>query len=725
MADRNTYADGARYWSNEMDDPRARDARRRPPPDSGGGSGERSGNRYALAVGINDYGGVHPTLQNAVKDAQAIADRLRKDFGFSVTCLIDREATADAIRAVLTQWEEETQSEDDVLVFFSGHGTNRSDAGGQLEGYLIPATAGQDPDSWLSEAEIIQRAKNMPALRIFLVFDACYSGTALRLRDDIQPGARDDQVLKILVAGTEKEPVLDGGAGDHSIFTKSILEGLDGLADVGQQPDGVVAAGELIVYVRSEVPWRSRLRGLEQTPVGGALQGTAGGQDFEFRRLEPRLPASLLRNLYSREPKDRIAAAQQLIDRKGTATADQAAKELLHLVRNDRVREGDDVLSASDLLDVQQAAVEALGALGHPAACETLIDLLQEGGERALRIAAASALGTLVQTTSEIGVPNAEREQQAAIHALIETLEDGDPELREAAKMGLSRVPASAGNLAGRLEEANRTDRAQLIDALACIALHHPEASVAWPGLDSPPSRLLRRYYLLRRRLIPQLSALWLRAAYIGIAGAIGLALAYLMVTMIAFKPEFKLYGPAVLTICALPGALAGIAYATVPTLTRTASRYQDTLPALMGGLLAGLGLGLAMAVPNWFLAIGCGSEGCPPHAWLLWLLPGLLIGPVVGVAMVSLLDAPGAVPATSWTALPKSISALGGGTLPRVLVALICGLAFALTRIPLPLSIGRVEPHWIEVILWGLGGFLFGLALATGWSLTSHSVDG
>jgi len=34
-------------------------------------------------------------------------------------------------------------------------------------------------------------------------------------------------------------------------------------------------------------------------------------------------------------------------------------------------------------------------------------------------------------------------------------------------------------------------------------------------------------------------------------------------------------------------------------------------------------------------------------------------------------------------------------------------------------LSFRALDPHGVEVLLWGVGGALFGAALAIGWSLT------
>jgi hypothetical protein len=537
------------------------------------------------------------------------------------------------------------------------------------------------------------------------------------LRDDIQPRARLDQVIKVIVAGTESQPVLDGGADEHSIFTKAILEGLDGLADAGQQPDGIVAANELITYVRSEVPWRSRIRGHEQTPVGGSLQGTRGGLDFEFRPCKARLPATILRNLYSREAEDRKAAVEQLKERKGTSTANLAAEELIHLVRNDKVREGEDLLSEEDLLEVQTAAMQALGELGHPDGFKVLPSLVEESStNRDLRIATASALGLLVSTTRELGVDEIETQQQAAIDVLIERLKNDDPEIQEAAKQGLSYVPWSAQNLAGALDQANKEEGYHILDAMARIAIAHPQESGVWPDLKSNQARLVRRYYLTRRRVEPNLPTLLIHASILSLFAALGLSLAYLTVSMLVFRDTFGLYAPAIITVCSLAGIIGGTALAFMPPITTRASRFMDSWPTLIGGLLGGLVLGLSFWLPNNFLAIGCRGD-CPWYAWVLWL-PGLIIGPILGFTLVCIVQRPKMAAISDKPRQSKAFNITFSDARAYLILAMISAITFAVTRMPTPLSTGDVHPQWVEVILWGVGGFLFGIALAMGWSL-------
>jgi MFS family permease len=710
-----------------MDDPTLREVRRRAATSPAEVQPARSGRKLALVVGINVYEDrdSYTQLENAVNDALVVARRLQDDFDFVVTCLLDEQATAEAIRAWLAHWQADSQPDDDMLVFFAGHGTTERPEDGTTEGYLLPTEAGPDPDSWLPEAEIIERAEAMAAQRVFLVFDACYAGAARRVSEALLPGTREDQVLKILVAGTEKDPVLDGGAGGHSVFTRAFLDSLDGLADISRRPDGVVTGLELIAYVCSEVPWRTRLRSSHtplaktgQTPMGGNLQSTPAGDDFHFRPCRPRLPAALLRNIYSPEAEDRIAAAEQLKIRHRTGTEAMAAEELLHLVRNDREPEGVPGLKEEELLRVQRAAIEALGELGHPSGLSLLMNLASgHGVELALSEAAAPALGRLLERSRPAGLPPEDRRD--AVEALVAMLSDGRRRLREAAKAGLSRVPGATDRLTQGLAHHD-LPMGQVADALACIALAHEDGDPPWPDLAPVPS-LLRRYHLLRRRLARPLRALLIHAALVGLAGMLGLGLAFLPAALAAFRHQLGLYVPAILAVCAIPGFFAGVAYAVLPPLSRATSRQPSRRGTLVGALLAGLLFGPFLAVPNWFLGIGCTSLGCPPHAWALFLLPGLVIGPVVGLALAALLHQP-----PEAAIQPRDLVGHDLGEAPAlVAVALAAGLVSALVRLPASLALGSITPAIVEPLLWGLGGALFGLLVAAAWSLPLSPAEG
>jgi hypothetical protein len=672
-----------------MDELSTRDVRRRVsaglPPDEA----QPPGNRYALVIGVDRYRAPVRPLIHAVKDATAIANRLEGEFGFAVTLLTDAQARGQTIRDVLAEWVGSTAPGDSVLVFFAGHGSNHPDPVRQKEGYLLPADAGDDPGSWLAESEIIQRAKEMPARRVLLIFDACYAGTTFR--HDIPTGARDDQVLKALVAGTEDQPVLDGGAGSHSIFTRSLLDGLDGWAESGQRPDDIITADELIAYVGSEVRWRSRLRGHEQTPVGGPLQGTRTAQDFEFRPVRPRLPAPLLRNIYSVNPEDRVAAAAQLGERGATDTAEIIQKKAAELVR---------LMTEDDHLDVRATAVTALGNLGYLGGAEPLASLVKNPkAPNRLRAAAAAALGDLAQVATDLNLADAATVRQEVTRGLLQALGSPDASIQEAAKLGLGHIRDGGPELITALQTADPPLKRHIVDALACLTLTYPEDERAWLLPVATGYRLLHRLYLARRRLRPQWPAIRQQAMAVGLGGAVGLSLAYLV--LIAGIRPFNPTGLAVLSFNLLPGAIGGVGLAFMPRLVRALSKRPGWSITVLGGIASGVVLGLGLGLPNWYLGIGCRGGSCD---LAIVFLPGLLVGLLFAFAL-TLLSGKGAFAEALWQ-----------GTASLVILALMGGISSALARIPPSFAWRAIDPRGAELVRWGIGGAIFGVAVAIGW---------
>jgi len=325
-----------------------------------------------------------------------------------------------------------------------------------------------------------------------------------------------------------------------------------------------------------------------------------------------------------------------------------------------------------------------------------------------MRSAVAAALGELAERTSEPA------SCQAAMDSLIEALDaDEHPLVLEQVKVGLGKLVASAERLLARLKEAGSRQKRQILDALACLAANpaHLEDEAAWPPLQGMQARALRRLYLTRRQMQPWWPDIRRRALTLGIYGAVALSLAYLVVLFPARRSQFRLQGPAVLSFNLLPGALGGLGLAMVPRLVRSATRRLSPTLRVLSGLLAGLPLGMGMALPNWFLALG--KDG--PYPVLQYLLPGLVAGPLLGLALVWLLGT------TGEPAAGEGATGLAGilreGVVPLLGLALVGAVGFALGRIPATVSFG-INPHSTEVTLWGLGGAILGAALATAWTM-------
>jgi hypothetical protein len=202
-----------------------------------------------------------------------------------------------------------------------------------------------------------------------------------------------------------------------------------------------------------------------------------------------------------------------------------------------------------------------------------------------------------------------------------------------------------------------------------------------------------------------------------GLLGAFGLTMAYLIAVVVVYSDSLQTYGLATLAIAVPVGFLAGGSYAVLPRLSCGAARRSGTTPPLLGALWAGSLLGVWMWVPNWFLGIGCAS-GCPWYSWLLWLVPGLLVGPLLGLMLVLLRwRVAGVLPSAGGPV--EVVDVFWLNALPFAAVTLVGGLGMAAVRSLPWFTFPHVDRLGLVVLLWGLGGAILGTMLGAGWYVT------
>lgn len=243
-------------------------------------------NSWAIVIGINDYQ-KWPKLQYAVNDALAVKDSLIRQMGFAperVLSLSNAEATRNNILALFHDklGHGQLKRDDRVFVFFAGHGATRKLSSGRNLGYIIPYDS--DPEQVSVDAipmsDLQNIAESLTAKHVLFVMDACYSGLGLTrgspgnafLRENARRLGR-----QMLTAGGADQLVADGGPNGHSVFTWTLLQAMNGKADLNG--DGLITATELAAYIAPAVASVS-----SQTPAFGNLPGSEGGEFvFEIR----------------------------------------------------------------------------------------------------------------------------------------------------------------------------------------------------------------------------------------------------------------------------------------------------------------------------------------------------------------------------------------------------------------------------------------------------------
>ncbi|WP_457353397.1 polysaccharide deacetylase family protein [Roseateles sp. P5_D6] len=264
-----------------------------PPPVT---PGELYRDSHALVIGINQYT-AWPKLSHAVRDAQAVRESLVTRFGFradNVTLLADGDATrANILKALNERFGDakRVKRDDRVFVFFAGHGSTRKLPSGREVGYIVPVDAGLNDlqADAIAMPQLQEVAEAITAKHALFVIDACYSGLGLTRGGS---AAADSNFARtnarrigrqMMTAGGADQQVADDGPGGHSVFTWTLLQALNGKADLNG--DGLITATELAAYVAPAVSAIAH-----QTPAFGSLPGSEGGE-FIFELPTAQEPA--------------------------------------------------------------------------------------------------------------------------------------------------------------------------------------------------------------------------------------------------------------------------------------------------------------------------------------------------------------------------------------------------------------------------------------------------
>jgi hypothetical protein len=233
------------------------------------------GDYHALVIGNNDYGDM-PNLKTAVADAEAVSQVLEERYGFTVTKLIN--ATRHDMIGAMSELRATLSYDTNLLIYYAGHGivdpvTER--------GYWLPVDAQQNnPSNWVSNDDITDMLKAIPARHILVVADSCYSGTLTRAAPIHLETWEDRRAWLERIVGKRSraalasgglEPVADAGSGGHSVFAAALLQAL-------RDNTEIIEAQALFVPVRKSVVLNAN-----QTPVYSdiRLAGHDGG-DFIF-----------------------------------------------------------------------------------------------------------------------------------------------------------------------------------------------------------------------------------------------------------------------------------------------------------------------------------------------------------------------------------------------------------------------------------------------------------
>ncbi len=198
--------------------------------------GDTSAETWAVVAGISGYESRGDILSRASMDAIDVYRFLRDEQNVDsdhIVLLVDAEARAEAFRTAVSDLSHRAGSEDRLIVFYSGHGSQEPPGSGGSEEAdgVNEVLCFYNED--ISDDEMYQLLDDFPGT-VYLFTDACNSGGF------VNDFAESDNIL-ILTAAREDKSV------SERVLTPILLEGSRGAAD--SNGNGVITAGELVSYV--------------------------------------------------------------------------------------------------------------------------------------------------------------------------------------------------------------------------------------------------------------------------------------------------------------------------------------------------------------------------------------------------------------------------------------------------------------------------------------------
>ena len=243
------------------------------------------GKFHALLIGNEEYEQL-PDLVTPKEDIHTIESILRDQYGFKTTVIED--GTREQIMDVMYELLGELTSEDNLLVYYAGHGEYVTDTN---RGVWLPTDASPtSPANWITNVEISDYLKQIRAKQIVVIADSCYSGALTRSAlINLRPGLTDEEYeahlkkmaqvrARVVLTSGGLAPVLDSAnpGSQHSIFATALIEVL-------QQNDAVLSAQDLGRTIAAKVSLAASRVGYDQEPQYAPMNHASHqGGDFFF-----------------------------------------------------------------------------------------------------------------------------------------------------------------------------------------------------------------------------------------------------------------------------------------------------------------------------------------------------------------------------------------------------------------------------------------------------------
>lgn len=199
--------------------------------------GRNFGRYYALIIGNADYRHLD-NLVTPLTDAARVKEVLERRYHFQVRMLANGDDAT--VLSALNQLNEELGEDDNLLIYYSGHG-NRRQSGDYETGYWLPVNAEQPPTDtyWVPTSQVSGHLARIKARRVMVVADSSYAGLLAdnpgfllvsdpaALRSEAYVNLRYPNKSRLLLTSGKDFPLQTDGKGDNSVFTDALVEALE------------------------------------------------------------------------------------------------------------------------------------------------------------------------------------------------------------------------------------------------------------------------------------------------------------------------------------------------------------------------------------------------------------------------------------------------------------------------------------------------------------------
>jgi len=240
--------------------------------------------KRALLIGVTKYNNPQfPDLGFVQNDIKAVESALRKH-GFKSIELDGRSPTSQVITQKVTAFLNAAAQDEQTVVYLSGHGFAPMDSE-EDRAYFAGSDCNRNNTatcvslSNLKEVMSDAVARARGPRHVLLIIDACAAGKMVVAKGfTMELAAAAGRTAQVVSAGTRGEDAIEDQSKQLSIFTRYLVEGLAGGADM--ITDKVMPLSELMVWVRWKV---AKETGGRQTPSFTRIKGS-GEMMFEVPR---------------------------------------------------------------------------------------------------------------------------------------------------------------------------------------------------------------------------------------------------------------------------------------------------------------------------------------------------------------------------------------------------------------------------------------------------------